>query len=147
MVESVISTNKEEDDQSAYNLKEAEVSLHHFSLIFPKENIRTQFSDIRFIFVAGCPNRAYNFGLFLTETLFNGKVKAKLPLKRLTYENSRFDLYHIGPVLVADHGMGSASMSIAMHELLIMCQLAGVINKVTVVRFGTCKYFSDFLKF
>lgn len=115
-----------------------DICYHHYSLTFDPNEIKRKFSDVRFLLIAGCANRVDAQAKFLVKHLFNGEKQEKLEADKLTRPNSRFTLFKIGPVLVSNHGMGSASMSIAMHELFIMCQQANVIDKITLIRFGTC---------
>ena len=116
--------------------QEENICFHHFSLTFAPSEVSTKFKDVKFVFVAGCSNRAESQANYLVETLFTNQ---KHQLERLTKPTSRFVLFKLGPVLVSNHGMGAASMSIALHELFLMCQQAGVIRDITIIRFGTCK--------
>jgi len=116
-----------------------EVTFHHYSLTFDPKEISHRFKVIRFVLVAGCHHRAEAQAQYLCEKLFNGATFPKYPLERLTKPLSRFTLLKVGPVLLSNHGMGCASMSIALHELLLMCHRADVMNLITVLRFGTCK--------
>ena len=116
-----------------------DINLHHFTLKYDKEEIEDQFNRIEFIFIAGCHRRAHNLAKYLTKSTFNGWFFDHQEPEKLTLDNSRFDLYRVGSVLVANHGMGSASMSIALHELFLISNIAGILNKITVIRFGTCK--------
>lgn len=118
---------------------ETEVRYHHFSLTFEPREVASRLSDVRFLLVAGCWRRAQAQANYLAERLFNGRDLEALQAERLTSDTSRFSLFKVGPVLVSDHGMGAASMSIALHELFLMCRQAGVMPSLTVIRFGTCK--------
>lgn len=125
-------------DLSANKQFKDDICYHHFSLVFDGREVETKFNNIRFVLVAGCARRADRQAKFLAENLFNGFALEKYEFEKLTNETSRFSLFKVGPVLISEHGMGPASMSIAMHELLLMCQVAKVIDKVTFIRFGTC---------
>ena len=114
-------------------------SYHHYSLIFDPDEITHLFKDVRFLLVAGCSQRAKSMGSYLVEKLFDGIELSKHQLKQLTKPDSRFTLFKLGPVLLSNHGMGCASMSIALHELFLMCQQANILNLITLLRFGTCK--------
>lgn len=116
-----------------------DIGYHHYSLTFDPSQIGSKFRDVRFVLVAGCEFRAENQALYLAEHTFNGSAGPKEELERLTKPKSRFVLFKLGPVLISNHGMGPASMSIALHELFLMCQQAGVIKQITLIRFGTCK--------
>uniref|UniRef100_A0A6G1SGQ5 Uridine phosphorylase 1 n=1 Tax=Aceria tosichella TaxID=561515 RepID=A0A6G1SGQ5_9ACAR len=115
-----------------------EVNYHHFSLTFHPNEVEQRFKDVRFVLVAGCSERVEAQAHYLAEKLFDGVKGVKYPLEQLTKSRSRFTLFKLGPCLLSNHGMGCASMSIALHELFLMCQKAKVINLITVLRFGTC---------
>lgn len=117
-----------------------EINYHHFTLTFNPTEVAQRFKDVRFLLVAGCSQRVEAQAHYLAERLFNGVSLAKHKLEQLTMSKSRFKLFKLGPCLLSNHGMGAASMSIAIHELFLMCQQAEVINLVTVLRFGTCEY-------
>lgn len=119
-----------------------EINYHHYSLVFDPSEVKQRFRDVRVVLVAGCSQRVEAQANYLAEKLFNGNEMSKYPLERMTKERSRFTLFKLGPCLMSNHGMGSASMSIALHELFLMCQQAEVITLITVLRFGTCKYYN-----
>lgn len=120
------------------NLPVDQVGYHHFSLNFDPSEIAERFRDIRLVLIAGCWRRAFNQAKFLAQRLTTKDGK-KYDLERLTHEETRFKLFKVGPVILSDHGMGGPSMSIAVHELLLMCREAQVMNRITMIRFGTCK--------
>lgn len=120
--------------------KRDDVCYHHFTLTFDPSEIASRFNDVRFVLVAGCARRAEAHAKYLVENLhLNSFKQTPAELLLLTKESSRFSLFKYGPVLLANHGMGPASMSIALHELFLMCQEAQTIDKITLLRFGTCK--------
>lgn len=121
--------------------KRDDICYHHFSLTFEPGQVSERFRDVRFVLVAGCPQRAQSQAVYLQEHLFNGLHSGieRRELERLTGPTSRFALFKVGPVLISNHGMGAASMSIALHELFLMCMEAKVLDKITMIRFGTCK--------
>lgn len=121
-------------------MPEEEINYHHYSLTFNPAEVGQRLKHVRFVLVAGCQYRVEAQGRYLAENLFNGVSAEKHQLERLTRPRSRFTLFKLGPCLLSDHGMGSASMSIALHELFLICQQAAVIDRLTVLRFGTCKY-------
>lgn len=116
-----------------------EVSYHHYSLTFDPSELPNRLRDIRFVLVAGCSHRAEALGHYLAEKLFDGVKFPRHQLEQWTRSRSRFSLFKLGPVLLSNHGMGCASMSIALHELFLMCQQAKIMDLITVLRFGTCK--------
>lgn len=115
-----------------------DISFHHFSLTFNPKEVGTRLKEVRFLLVAGCAFRVEAQANYLADHLFNGILLSQRRVERLTKPHSRFALFKIGPVLLSNHGIGSASMSIAMHELFLMCRLAQSIEHLTVIRFGTC---------
>lgn len=119
-----------------------EIDYHHYSLTFNHKEVKQRFKDVRFVLVAGDSQRVEAQAHYLSEKLFNGVTAIKYQLEQLTKSRSRFTLYKLGPCLLSNHGMGAASMSIAIHELFLMCQQAQVINLITVLRFGTCKLYT-----
>ena len=124
--------------KNCYTKSAEKFHLHHFSLNFDLEAKRKSLEGIRFVLIAGCSRRAENLAIHLSNNCFNGEISEE----KLTREFSRFDLFRVGPVLVANHGMGSPSMSIAVHELCLLCKELGLLKKVVLLRFGTCKYLS-----
>lgn len=138
---------QQQDSESATSLSAAnvqarqdEVSYHHYSLTFDPNDVSHRFKQVRFILVAGSAHRAEAHAKFLAEELFNGSNLSNFQLEHLTASKSRFTLFQVGPVLISDHGMGAASMSIALHELFLMCKQANILKNITMIRFGTCKY-------
>lgn len=115
------------------------VEYHHFSLTFDPAEVDHRFKDVRFVLVAGCTQRVEAQAHYLAEKLVDHVNKTKYQLEQLTKSRSRFTLFKLGPCLLSNHGMGCASMSIALHELFLMCQRAQVMKLITLLRFGTCK--------
>jgi len=112
---------------------------HHYSLTFDSNQLAQRLKDVRFLLVAGCWRRAQAQAEYLAERTFNGVELAAQKVELLTEASSRFTLFKVGPVLLSDHGMGAASMSIALHELFCMCGQAKVMDRITLIRFGTCE--------
>lgn len=117
-----------------------EISFHHYSLILGTEEVIEKIKDVTFILVAGDVYRAEAQANYLSEKVsFWSDTQPQHELEKLTHPKSRFTLFKIGPVLISNHGMGPASMSIALHELLLMSKQAGILKNITIIRFGTCK--------
>lgn len=123
-----------------YTNPKTHINYHHFSLNFDLNEVSHRFRDVRFVLVAGCQFRIESQANYLVERLFNGLDFKEHRVERLTLEKTRFTLIKVGPVLLSNHGIGAASMSIALHEVFLMCKQANVIEKITVIRFGTCEY-------
>lgn len=116
--------------------KEVTPKFHHYSLTFPPEQIKERLKDLKFLLVAGSLRRLKSQAEYLRS---HGIPNSDCQLEVLTEPESRFGLIQLGCCLFSDHGMGSASMSIALHELFLMCRFAGVLDKITLIRLGTCK--------
>lgn len=112
---------------------------HHYSFNFDKDQVPSKISDVRAIFIAGCRRRAENQAQYLAQHLDAKPDGKRYEVEKLTKSSSRFDLFKVGPALVSDHGMGGPSMMIAVHELILMCREAEILNKIILIRFGTCK--------
>lgn len=110
--------------------------LHHYSLSLEQWRLAELLKEVRFVLVAGSATRVEAQALYLCDQQVFG---LGCQLERLTSAESRFRLLKVGRCLLSDHGMGAASMSIALHELFLMCRHAGVLDKITLIRFGTCK--------
>lgn len=52
------------------------------------------------------------------------------------FKTERFEIYKVGPVLCASHGMGMPSLSILLHEITKLLKYAGATN-VLYMRIGT----------
>lgn len=122
--------------------EEDEICYHHYSFTFDTSQLNKRFNGVRIILIGGCPHRAARQARYLEASLSKGGPVSvgSYPCELLTKPTSRFVLYQVGPVLVGNHGMGAPSMSIAIHELLLMCRRAGVLEQIYLIRFGTCKF-------
>lgn len=122
--------------------KQANFSYHHYSLTFSTHQICDKLKDVKIVLLTDCSRRADAQLDYLSKKLFN--YERGLPVykpEKLTGTKSRFSLSKIGPVLVSDCGLGRASVSIALHELFLMCKQSGIIEDIKLIRFGTCEYF------
>ena len=51
------------------------------------------------------------------------KLLSENILRDISAASGRYALYKVGPVLSASHGIGSASMSVALHEVRVVVKL------------------------
>lgn len=118
------------------------ICYHHYSFTFDSEQVGQRIADVRVVLIAGSGARALAQAEYLAERLETGAKRNQesqlYELEQLTKQTSRFVLYKVGPVLVGDHGMGGASLTITLHELFLMCKEANILNKIALIRFGTC---------
>lgn len=112
-------------------------TLHHYKFTFSLKQLAERLRDVRFVLLAGCKSRASAFSDYLSCHLTSSEKKHDSECLVESY--SRLTLFKVGPVLVGDHGMGSPSLLIALHEIFLMCKFANTLSQIVVIRFGTCK--------
>lgn len=117
-------------------MEETAPRFHHYTLTFPREQVKERLKDVRFILVAGSLRRLRDQAKFLRS---HQVPSTGCELETLTKPESRFGLIKLGCCLLSDHGMGPASLSIALHELFLMSKYADVLDKIILMRLGTCK--------
>mmetsp|Transcript_1026 Transcript_1026/g.2484 ORF Transcript_1026/g.2484 Transcript_1026/m.2484 type:complete len:403 (-) Transcript_1026:146-1354(-) len=115
------------DDPHCKEVKYAPV-LYHIGLT--DDHAKNVFADVRFICVGGTEERMGRFAKMLEEAL---EIKAE----RVS-ATSRFTTYKVGPVIIANHGMGAPSVSILLNELVMALRIAKVpCHEVQAFRIGT----------
>ncbi|KAG9509906.1 Uridine phosphorylase 1 [Fragariocoptes setiger] len=138
---------KSEPTIATTTMEEDQVCYHHFSLTIDKSEIKSKFNDLKFVLVAGTSSRVEACSRYfeaeqqrrrqLGSDVFHDEPQTvPYQLECLTKPGSRFDLYKFGPVLLSSHGIGSPSMSTAVHELLLMCHEAQRLKDIIIIRFG-----------
>jgi len=98
------------------------------------KTILEQFQGIRYVVMQGSCERAEAFANKMAETLFHEDMRF-LQLKDL-FPGSDYAGYRIGNILSVSHGMGSASVSILLHEISRVMYLAGN-DEFEYIRIGT----------
>lgn len=111
--------------------------MYHIGLTWAGEDkarIAELFGNTKFFVTGGSADRM---------THFAGEVAAALGIKTpfgyaLTPIGStaRYVVYKVGPVLIANHGMGMPSVSILLHEVTKLLEYAGA-HDCTYIRMGT----------
>ncbi|KAA0200783.1 Uridine phosphorylase [Fasciolopsis buskii] len=119
-------------DSKNPNLTElGEDHLYHLGLSTGSTDFKSVFGDVKFVCTAGSASRIRKLAQHLAE-----QSGANTDLRNLAEKGGRFVLFKVGPVLCADHGMGTPSLSILLHELFKLIHYAGC-KDVTFFRLGT----------
>lgn len=111
--------------------------LYHIGLTCSEQEqqlIVDLFGDVKFFVTGGSSDRMTQFARSVAETL-DIKTPFGYALTPIG-STSRYVLYKVGPVLVANHGMGMPSVSILLHEVTKLLEYAGAHN-TTYIRMGT----------
>lgn len=115
----------------------ADLSVDHFHhLGFASDNatILDLFHNIKFVCMSGSQGRVKNFAKYLNKELgYNISEEDLLDNLCLT---DRYVMYKVGPILVANHGMGVPSLRIILNEIMKVLHYANATD-VTFFRIGT----------
>ena len=99
-----------------------------------RQEVVNTFGDVKFFVTGGSAERMTNFAhsvaMVLGITTPYGYALSPIG------STSRYTLYKVGPVLVANHGIGIPSISILLHEVTKLLEYAGA-HDATYVRMGT----------
>ncbi|KAI9920893.1 hypothetical protein PsorP6_000966 [Peronosclerospora sorghi] len=111
--------------------------LFHIGLTYSHEERRqvaNTFGDVKFFIAGGSAERMTHFAHAVAQELniTSPYGYALCPIG----STSRYMLYKVGPVLVANHGIGMPSISILLHEITKLLEYAGV-HDATYIRMGT----------
>jgi len=106
--------------------------FHHLGFDTQSVDVKKEFSDVKFVCVSGSSNRISKFAKFINSQLQVLKDEGIVNL----CTGDRYVMYKVGPVLMANHGMGVPSTSILMHELFKLLHYAGA-EDVVFFRIGT----------
>ncbi|CAK8681804.1 uridine phosphorylase 1-like [Clavelina lepadiformis] len=116
--------------------------LYHIGLS-TNDNLAQRFGDVKFICMGGKASRMKDFANLIYKVLgkpknceFEASDNDEPVLKDLGASAGRYSYFKVGPVISANHGIGSASMSVVLHELLKLTHYSGC-NDVTWIRIGT----------
>ncbi|KAL4114020.1 hypothetical protein PRIC2_014938 [Phytophthora ramorum] len=111
--------------------------LFHIGLTCSQEErqqVVTTFGDVKFFVTGGSAERMTSFAHAVAKELHIAAPYgyALAPIG----STSRYTLYKVGPVLVANHGIGMPSISILLHEVTKLLEYAGA-HGATYIRMGT----------
>ncbi|CAH0480497.1 unnamed protein product [Peronospora belbahrii] len=99
-----------------------------------REKVITTFGDVKFFITGGSAERMISFAHSVAMAL-NIAPPYGYALSPIG-STSRYALYKVGPVLVANHGIGMPSISILLHEVTKLLEYAGAYD-ITYIRMGT----------
>jgi len=111
--------------------------MYHLGILTNDEIIK-RISDVKYVIIGGKSARMERFAYMLydvlgkpanseVETTSNGVTK----LRNITQSAGRYSMFKVGPCLCGDHGIGSGSTSILLHEVFKLIHYA----KATDVKF------------
>ena len=101
--------------------------LYHLGL-HTGQDLPGTFGCVKAVILMGSPDRARDMA-----SKFANQAHYVL---NLMGKNERYHLYKAGPVLFGSHGIGSASLSVMIHEVMKLLVYSGA-GAVPVVRVGT----------
>lgn len=107
--------------------------FHHLGFSTKSKDIKSLFQDVKFVCLSGSVDRVFNYAKNLNRKLKMVKEDDLVDL----CSTDRYSLYKVGPILIANHGMGVPSACIILNELFKLLHYAGA-NDVTFFRMGTC---------
>jgi len=116
------------------HLQELKVDkFHHLGFSTETIDVKDVFKDVKFVCLSGSVNRVKTFAKFVNSEL---KLMKEDELVDLC-STDRYVMYKVGPILIANHGMGVPSACIILNELFKLLHYAGA-EDVTFFRLGTC---------
>lgn len=104
-------------------------TLYHLGYT-TNDDLKALFGDVKFVCMGGSASRMESMAELLHKELsVSGKPEN-------ISKTDRFVMFKVGPVLVANHGMGMPSLSILLHELIKLLHYSDVGNPI-FIRVGT----------
>nr|XP_002128532.1 uridine phosphorylase 2 [Ciona intestinalis] len=119
-------------------------TLYHLG-ISTDDNLQQRFGDVKYVCLGGKNKRMENFANLLyrdlgypdnSEVDDASKPKEERKLVDITGSAGRYSMFKVGPVLSANHGIGPASLSVVLHELLKLIHFSHC-SDVSFIRIGT----------
>ncbi|XP_027044488.1 uridine phosphorylase 2-like [Pocillopora damicornis] len=98
------------------------------------KNLKNLFGDVKFVCMGGSTNRIKHFAKFIQGELKDYLKDDNEPLNMS--KSDRYVLYKVGPVLAVNHGIGTPSLVVIMHEVLKLLHYAEA-EEVKFFRIGT----------
>ncbi|KAK1934680.1 Uridine phosphorylase 1 [Phytophthora citrophthora] len=111
--------------------------LFHIGLTCSQEErqqVANTFGDVKFFITGGSAERMTHFAQSVAKEL--GIATPYGYQLAPIGSTSRYTLFKVGPVLVANHGIGMPSISILLHEVTKLLEYAGA-HGATYIRMGT----------
>lgn len=109
--------------------------LYHINLKRSNDNLKEQFGDVKFVCMGGTSDRMKKFAYFMKD-LLTDKTHSNEILD-LTGHGDRYSVFKVGPILFVNHGIGCASLSVVLNEIIKLIYYAEC-KDVTFFRVGTC---------
>lgn len=110
--------------------------LYHLSLDNISHDLQQMFGDIKFVCMGGPQKRMESFAQFIMKEI-GYELPVGTELKDISQRGNRYSMYKVGPVLSVNHGMGTSSINILLHELFKLLYHAKCKNPI-FFRIGTC---------
>lgn len=98
------------------------------------KNLKNLFGDVKFVCMGGSTNRIKHFAKFIQGELKDYLKEDNEPLNMS--KSDRYVLYKVGPVLAVNHGIGTPSLVVIMHEVFKLLHYAEA-EEVKFFRIGT----------
>lgn len=98
------------------------------------KNLKNLFGDVKFVCMGGSTTRIKHFAKFIQGELTDYLKDDNEPLNMS--KSDRYVLYKVGPVLAVNHGIGTPSLVVIMHEVFKLLHYAEA-KDVKFFRIGT----------
>lgn len=110
-------------------------ALFHLGIDLDDEETVSKFTNVKFVCVGGTASRMKSLASTLASSLYNIDV-GTVGFEH-SFENCRYSGYKLGHFFCVNHGIGTPSLSVVLHEVVKLLQRAQC-SDVTLVRLGTC---------
>nr|XP_039254524.1 uridine phosphorylase 1-like [Styela clava] len=112
--------------------------LYHIGLT-AKDDLQSMFQDVKFVCMGGKPSRMQKFAAYLDDKLGKPETsrREKGELLDISGSAGRYSMYKAGPVLSVSHGIGQASLSVVLNEILKLLHYAKCNKDVIFIRIGS----------
>nr|XP_039267724.1 uridine phosphorylase 2-like [Styela clava] len=132
---------------SVFNLKNSvhlggNDHLYHIGLL-QTDDLETRFHDIKYVCMGGKADRMKEFAEYMYVKLGKPEncefetVNGTKVLRDVGKSAGRYSFFKVGPVVSVSHGIGTASLSVVLHEVLKLLYYAKCKNDVEFFRVGT----------
>lgn len=110
--------------------------LYHIGLDNTSYDLEKMFGDVKFVCMGGPQKRMEAFAHYIMKEI-NYVIPVGTELADISHKGNRYSMYKIGPVLSVNHGMGTSSINILLHELFKLMFYAKCKNPI-FFRIGSC---------
>lgn len=118
--------------------------LYHLG-ISASDGLPEKYGDVKFVCTGGKASRMKLFAIEMYEKLGhptnsilyeNKEKKTKVP-EDISQSAGRYSMFKVGPVLIFSHGIGKASLSVALNEVIKLLHYAECKTDVKIIRIGS----------